>query len=163
LAYAAGIIDGEGCIAIKRTRAEHTNGSRRTPGFHALVQVRMTNREAVDFLHELLGGWTWTEKPRVRNGRPLATWQASDAAAEKALRAVLPYLRVKRGCALNALALRELQADSRLHRTKVIGTREFRNQYGTVRVVETKVLSDDYIAQCDALHARASELNHRGL
>ena len=39
LAYAAGIIDGEGYIGIKKSKAYRRQG-RTTPGYHARIQVR---------------------------------------------------------------------------------------------------------------------------
>lgn len=161
LAYCAGIIDGEGYIEIKR---DEPRRDRKTPSFHARVTVRMVQREAVDFLASTLGGNVRPHAASRENGRPLVSWNVTDAHAERVLRAVLPYLRVKRANAEVVLALRALQAEGRRrHLTKVIGHREFVNAYGTVRLVETRVYSDDFIEACSNLWRRVKQLNARGL
>lgn len=46
LAYAAGIVDGEGYIGVKKSKAYECQG-RSTPGYHALVSVKMVDRAAL--------------------------------------------------------------------------------------------------------------------
>lgn len=155
LAYLGGIVDGEGYIGVKRTAA---HPGRVTPGHHARISVKMNDpAPAVRLLHATFGGRCAPE-----NGRTMLCWQVTDLAAERTLRQLLPYLLVKREQAENALALRELQAASRQHRTKVIGTRRFPNAHGTERNVETRTLSDEYIAACDEHWLRGKSLNGRG-
>jgi len=162
VAYCAGLIDGEGYVGIKRTKAYRVQ-ARATPGYHARISIRMVNEAAIRFLAETLGGWYWAEKAHLANGRPFFAYQATDEAAARILRAVLPYLLVKREAAETVLALRDLQATSRQHRTKVVGTRSFPNQHGAVRTVENRALSDEYVARCDALYERCKELNRVGV
>jgi len=150
LAYLAGLIDGEGYVGIKRSRAYSCQG-RKTKSYHARIQVRMVDREGVVLLAETFGGHLFTEKPHCNNGRPLHCWSTSDRQAELALTALLPYLRVKRRQAKKVLVLRRLQGRSRRHRTKITGYRDFPNQYGTVRRVANKAFSDEYVAWCDRL------------
>ncbi len=161
LAYVAGIVDGEGYIGIKKTRAYECQG-RKTPGYHARIQIRMVSEEAIRFVSETLGGWYYAEKPHCAQGRPLFTFQASDESAAGILRALLPFLRVKRENAETVLALRSLQADSVKHRTKVTGYRNFPNKAGTPRKVRNLALSDEYVAECDRLYLRCKELNAVG-
>ena len=163
LAYCAGLIDGEGCIRIKRTKAYRCQG-KVTQGYHAAIQIRMVDEAAIRFVAETLGGWYYAEKPHLAKGRPLYCYQATDRAAETILRALLPYLRVKRDAAENVLALRALQAESRAHRTKVTGYKQMPHWTGRISVtVPVTTLSDAYIAQCDALYVRSRELNAVGV
>lgn len=162
VSYCAGLIDGEGYIGIKRTRAYACQG-RATPGYHARIQLRMVDEGAIRFLADTLGGWYYREKSHANNGRPLYCWQASDKHAAEVLRAVLPYLRVKRESAETVLRLRDLQADGRSHRTKVVGEKNFPNKQGTVRMVPVTSYSDEYVAACDDLYARCKELNKVGI
>src|SRR3990167_2210675 len=150
IAYCAGLIDCEGYIGIKKSKAYRNLTGRVTPGYHAILMVRMVNEEGVRFLAETLGGWYYPEKPHLKYGRLLHTWQIGHKKAECALRLVLPYLRVKRENAETVIALRELQADGAKHRTKIVGFRDFPNAYGTPRRVANKCFSDEYVAQCDA-------------
>lgn len=158
ISYLAGLIDGEGYIGVKRSGKAY--GDRKTPGYHARIQIRMVDEPAIAFLTETLGGRYYMENPHAAQGRPLFCYQASDAAAERVLRTVLPYLRVKRRSAELVLAFRELQARSREYRTKIVGEKNFPNAVGTVRMVPIRVLSDEYIAMCDDFWSRAKALNH---
>lgn len=162
LAYLAGLIDGEGYVGIKKALAYRCQG-RQTPGYHARIQVRMVDEQAIRHLAETLGGWYYKEKASAAHGRPLYCYQASNKKAEHILRALLPYLRVKTEAAQAVLLLRELQACSSAHRTKIVGYRDFPNSHGTIRRVANKCLSDEYVAQCEALWLRCKELNRVGV
>lgn len=164
IAYLAGLVDGEGCISVKRTSPYRALTGRVNPGYHCSIHVRMVEEAAIAFLRDTLGGWYWLEKTaHSKNGRPLYCWQATDREAESVLRTLLPYLRIKRAAAQNALALRELQATRQQHRTKITGYRNFPNSYGTIRRVANRGYSDEYIAACDALYTKSRQLNRVGL
>lgn len=162
LAYIAGLVDGEAYIGVKRTAAYRCQG-KVTTGFHARIQIRMVDEAAIKFIAETLGGWYYPEKPNAHKGRMLYCYQASDKSAETILRLLLPYLRVKRAVAKVVLSLRDLQAEGRKHRTKVVGMRNFPNKYRTVRMVPVTCLSDEYIALCDSMWDRCSALNRVGV
>jgi hypothetical protein len=162
VAYIAGIIDSEGCIRIKRDRG-YACQDRKTPGYHAALQIRMVDEGAIRFIAETLGGWYFKEKPSAAKGRPLYCWTVSDKNAEHILRTVLPYLRVKRLAAETALALRDLQAECGKHRTKIIGYRNFPNSHGTPRQVANKCFSDEYVQMCEDLYLRCREHNRVGV
>lgn len=160
LAYLAGIIDADGCIRVSR---EKPYNNRATPGYHARVHVRMVERQAVDLLGETFGGHIWKQKPSLERGRPLYVWDISDLKAQHALEALLPYLRVKRAQAENALALRRLRGESRSHRTKVTGQKVMVGQYGQIITTPITCLSDEFVAKCDAFWQRSKELNRVGI
>lgn len=162
LAYIAGLIDGEGYVGIKKSQPYHHLTGRVNPGYHARLGIKMVDEAAIRFIAESLGGWYFEEKRAVGglSKRRLFAYQATDKAAADILRAILPYLKVKRPNAETVLALRELQGTASQHRTKVVGERTFPNQYGTVRTVANKAYSDEYIAACDALWVKCKALNH---
>lgn len=162
IAYIAGIIDGEGYVGIKKTKAYQCQG-RKTPGYHARIQVRMTHEGAISFLVDTLGGSYYREKPHSDRGKPLFCYQASDKKAEFILSTVLPYLKVKLESAATVLSLRSLQSEGPKHRTKVVGHRNFVNSHGTIRVVENKSFSDEYVARCERFYLRCKELNAVGI
>lgn len=159
VAYLAGLVDGEGYIGIKRSKA-YACQQRKTPSYHVRIQVRMVDEGAIRFLSETLGGTYFLEKPHAHGGRPLYCFSASDLKAAHIIRTLLPYLRIKRAVAVVALSLRGLQAEAARHKTKVIGQRSFPNAYGTDRTIDIKCLSDEYISRCQALWDRCSALNH---
>lgn len=162
IAYCAGLIDGEGCIRIKKSKAYECQ-ERKTPGYHAMIQVRMVSRSAIEFLATTLGGWHFVSRSYLESGRPFFNWQMSDKKAEAALRLVLPFLRVKDEQAKLVIALRELQSEGVKHRTKIVGYRDFPNQHGTVRRIANKSFSDEYVARCEELFLACKKLNRVGL
>lgn len=161
LAYVAGLMDGEAYFGIKKTKAYRCQG-RVSCGYHARIQIRMVDEQAIRFVAETLGGWYYPEKPHSAQGRPLFCYQASDASAEAILRALLPFLMVKRSQAETVLEFREWQANSRAHRTKITGYRNFPNSHGTPRQVPNLGLSDEYVAECERLYLACKELNRTG-
>lgn len=156
LAYIAGIVDGEGYVGIKKAKLRKDC---KNPGYHARLQIRMVDEEAIQFIASTLGGWYYPEKPHAKNGKPLFCYQASDKKAGDILKVLLPYLRVKKGPALNVLELRNLQSQGSQHRTKITGTKNFPNKYGTAREVPCLSFSDEYISRCESLYLLAKELN----
>jgi hypothetical protein len=162
VAYCAGLVDGEGCIRIKKSQAYRCQG-RTTPGYHATMMIRMVERAAIEFVADVLGGTIRKEKPHAKSGRAMYTWSISDAKAGAAARSILPYLRVKRRQAELILRLRDLQAESVRYRTKVTGYREFPNQHGTVRIVENRSFSDEYVGWCESMYLESRRLNRVGV
>ena len=158
LAYIAGIVDGEGYVGIKKSPAYKCQG-RKTPGYHARLQIRMVDEDAIQFIASTLGGNYYSEKPHAEKGKPLFCYQASDLRAGEILRTLLPFLRVKKAQALNVLAFRKLQSQGRQHRTKILGYRNFPNSHGTPRQVPNLAFSDEYVQKCESLYLRAKELN----
>src|SRR3990167_9273417 len=147
VAYAAGLVDGEAYIGIKKSKAYKCQG-RTTPGYSAVVQIRMVDEGAIRFFAESFGGWYWKEKPHSHKGRQLFCYQVSDLRAHKTLEILLPFLKVKNHQAQTVLEFRKLQADGKNHRTKITGHRNFPNKYGTNRTVPNLSFSDEYVEQC---------------
>jgi hypothetical protein len=99
VAYAAGFFDGEGHIRIQRH-------SRRGSYMLQISAVQATECP-LPLFQQLFGG---TVKKRVMHYRGTLraqyTWQTSSRSAENALRAMLPYMRVKTDEAELALEFR---------------------------------------------------------
>ena len=93
LAYAAGFIDGEGCIHIARQRRR----GRANVAYRARLTVAQSNREILEYLRDALGEPAHLAKLRrteSQNRQPYAlVWDGRHAGA--VLRKVLPHLRVK--------------------------------------------------------------------
>lgn len=145
LAYLAGLIDGEGYVGIKKSRAKNSI----SPLYHERIQVRMVHEGAIRLLAETLGGNYYREKPHATNGRVLFCYQASDAKAATILEHVLPYLIVKRESALNVLRLRASKNDPRAR---------LRGGMTQRRLMDPAVL-----AEREAIYLRAKELNRVGV
>ena len=162
IAYMAGLVDGEGYIGIKKSKAYKCQ-KRVSPGYHARIQIRMVDEPAIKFIAENLGGWYYKEKPSSKKGKPLYCYQASDKAVEKILEALLPYLRIKKESAKTVLKLRNLQRNSSKHRTKITGYREFTGWHGQPIKIPNLAHSDEYLQKCETLYLRCKELNKVGI
>ena len=94
LAWAAGIIDGEGSIAM--TKAIVGVNRRSTPSFQIRISVRMTHRATVSKLHQLFGGTFKTCKPKIpsRHKRSFE-WYVGDILTQKTLLQIQPFLITK--------------------------------------------------------------------
>jgi LAGLIDADG DNA endonuclease family protein len=88
LAYAAGFIDGEGYIQIKRHK--------KTGHFIDTVRVGQSSREILDFLAKQFGGSVHVMTRAHGNVRQAWVWVIPSRLAEGFVKAIFPYLRVKR-------------------------------------------------------------------
>ena len=100
LAYIAGLVDGEGYVGIKKEKTDYIS-----PYYHANLQVAMTNEDAVKFMAQTLGAKVYVR--RRWNGKTLYICQLSCGKAVRALKLLLPYLRVKKCNTEIILKLRE--------------------------------------------------------
>lgn len=98
LAYAAGIIDGEGSIS-----ASHS--SKCAKNVRIILNVAMCDPSAVVFLQQTFGGNLRREKRMTKSGRPIYSWSLYCRKAASVLQLILPYLRIKRQRAADAIKL----------------------------------------------------------
>lgn len=111
LAYAAGVVDSDGCIAVRKTDyAMRVRRDAGQPVYQPRVTVKQVTPQAVDLMHELFGGYRFTGNSTAKRGRPLLGWDVHSATAVRVCEALLPYLRIKREQALNAIELGRLNA-----------------------------------------------------
>lgn len=95
LAYAAGYVDGEGCLWIGRH-------------WKIGVTVANTHRPTVEWFCERFGGSIIKPRPpRKPNHRPVYAWQVVSRDASQFLRAIAPYMREKTPQALLLIALQQ--------------------------------------------------------
>ena len=100
LAWAAGIIDGEGTVLLAKNKANKTWTLR--------VVVGNTDPRMIAALHDLFGGGVSFTAARKGNWRPVWRWYVYHKKAEACLERVLPWLRVKRDQAELGLQARRL-------------------------------------------------------
>lgn len=100
LAYAAGIIDGEGCISIVRCRRQDV-----ISGYvNALkVSVGMVDDRVVKWLHQRFGGHFRTQRPTETNHKSVFIWLIQATQAQELLIQLLPYLKLKHDQAVLAI------------------------------------------------------------
>ena len=102
LAYFAGIVDGEGCIVIMRSKRQHSTA--RSPSFCALLTVTSTDEWLPHQLRFAFGGTVYLLAPRT-NHRKTWRWDIASKQAMSCLQALLPYLRLKHEQARIAITL----------------------------------------------------------
>lgn len=98
LAWAAGLFEGEGTIAIARRGQDDT--------YRLLVTISNTDEEIIDFFYTRWGGWrqgAYGERP---GRKPAWTWTVAAGRAEGFLRDIAPFLRTERVRRKHRLAVR---------------------------------------------------------
>jgi hypothetical protein len=109
-AYAAGFVDGEGCIAVVRSFVPKVD--RFYYGVHTVVANR--ERSVLDWFQTIWGGWVVdVRRPRGR-ARPSFTWRCPTGLSGKPfLTGIQPWLRLKGKQCENALAMIDLLQQGR--------------------------------------------------
>jgi hypothetical protein len=103
-AYAAGFVDGEGCIAVVRSFVPLRD--RYQYGVHVVVANR--DRDVLDWMQRSWGGWV-VAVARKGGARPMWNWRCpTGLAAKPFLNGIRPWLRVKPLQCDNALAMIDL-------------------------------------------------------
>lgn len=88
VAWAAGIMDGEGCIGVYSGGAD--------AGLRLTVQVGNTDLVMITKLHDMFGGYVSTTMKANKSGKPYYMWRAASGKGDAVLRQLLPYLVTKR-------------------------------------------------------------------
>lgn len=105
LAYLAGIIDGEGNIAI-HTRAAGSQGSV-AQEYKNVMKVANTDLRLLEWIKEKTGAGSIYADRRRGNRRQCYQWFCPSVQAAKILRLVYPYLVIKKEQAELVFAFRE--------------------------------------------------------
>ncbi len=103
LAYAAGIIDGEGCIRL------NTQNGRPT----LRVQVTNTKSELIVLFHKWFGGYVWINRKKGSSAKDSYVWEQAARQGAEVLVQVLPYLRLKRRQAEIVLEVQAMKTGKR--------------------------------------------------
>ena len=153
LAYCAGIIDADGTIGIKKsTYAMRVTKDCQQAVYSERVCVKQVERQAIDLLHELFKGYRARQKASAEKGKPLEAWQVTDLNASVCLKAILPFLRIKKQQAINCLELRKVKNKSKKDRVA-----KGRGHAGSAS------RKPEASTEMERLYLRAKELNHVGI
>lgn len=90
IAWAAGFLDADGCFRISKS----PQGTLRTRQYQALVTATQVDPTPIFLLKDWFGGHVYTVH-RKRPAMDQYVWSATSQIAVKAIRLVLPHLRVK--------------------------------------------------------------------
>ena len=88
LAYAAGLIDGEGCIEIRSPRKYKHGGT----SYSMHVSVAMTDLAPIEFLSINFGSVVEVKKTRTSTGRIVYRWSLTSHKAKNFLILIQPYI-----------------------------------------------------------------------
>lgn len=106
LGYIAGLVDGEGNINISTAFCV---GKSKSLSYHARVVITNTNELLMVWLLESLGGTIENRRHRKPNWKPSWNWAVYGDNAASLLKAIKPYLVIKKDQATLAMQLRSLQ------------------------------------------------------
>jgi hypothetical protein len=108
-AYAAGFVDGEGCIAVTRSFV----AARDKYAYSVAVVVTNRDREVLDWMRSVWRGCVVASSDAGGHALPSWAWRISGTGSEWFLRGIRPWLRIKPRQCDNALAMIEVIKRSR--------------------------------------------------
>lgn len=103
LSYAAGFVDGEGCIRISKRNPR--NG--RSTSYNLLVMVTQKDGEIMDWFYGNFGGMVYLKNKDTYGSDWIYEWRLNELQAYKFLKELLPFLRYKRKQAELAIQFQE--------------------------------------------------------
>jgi hypothetical protein len=139
-AYAAGFVDGEGCIAVTRSFSAQRDR------FSYSVVVVVVNRErlVLDWMRDTWSGWVVRMSAPQGNARESWAWRSrTGTQAEPFLTGIRPWLRMKVAQCDNALAMIEVIRRSRY-------------------TLGRKSMPPEWLHEQEARYWRQRQINHRG-
>lgn len=120
LAWVAGLIDGEGCIYIRKRTEKAPSRKERSPSYALSLTVKMTHKPTIEELKNIFGvGRIHRETPGKLNKKVSWRWAVSTQEGADILRMILPYLKVKREEAELAIEFSEVSKRSSFGRNTV--------------------------------------------
>ncbi len=111
-AYLAGMVDGEGCFSLYRTKSSGGGGTIRAYYWKAVLRVTNTEMSIMTWLVDTFGGCIGTHFNASQRTRPIHQWKASPNLMRTLLPGMLPFMVIKRRHAeitLEALRLIKLR------------------------------------------------------
>lgn len=91
-AYLAGVVDGEGCIGINKTRNKSVR--HKHPYYQVRLRIAMTTEEPIKSIESWCGGIVSLTK-RKGSHKPIYEWFLLNDKAITVLKIIKPYLKVK--------------------------------------------------------------------
>jgi len=118
-AYIAGLVDGEGCIAITRRKLKKLKNDKWY--YEPQVIISNTKKDMVNFCVSHYGGWIASAIGRIgnRDYKRIYHWKITGEDMRQLLREVLPYLILKRRQARIVLHFPCYRYRGRYKRTKI--------------------------------------------
>ncbi len=113
LAYFAGIVDGEGCVAIRDTKYKSKKTGEITRLFFLSVIVTNASLKLLERFKHYFGGHIAIRKKAKKHHQQTYGWHLGYRAGAAFIKRLLPYLEIKKEQAILSLRCQEMR-DSRL-------------------------------------------------
>ena len=156
LAYLAGVMDSDGYFTIKRdSYGLWVIGDRVNVSYYERVGIKQTSPMAIDLIKELFGGYRNIQKPNAEKGKPLHGIQLTNLQAYKFIKAIYPYLRIKKKQAEILLELRKKLKEPK----KEIRHHKINSQWGKKIKVGRRCWSKEQINYFEKLRKEVKSLN----
>ena len=140
LAWAAGIIDGEGTVSFTVRKAKSYQKSKR---IQPIVEVEITSKEIVFLLQSWFDGFVWCRQRRKNTYSNVWLWRISSRKALNCIKNIFPYLRIKKSQAETIFKFYDLgihhgkknfgQSKIMIRREKLLKTMRYLNLKGQKR------------------------------
>ena len=116
-AYLAGTIDADGFISVGRKTSYFRKSDGKKSTYYVVKSgLSETSPIVPDLLHKTFPGWRGSHQPKNPLHKRWYIWQAVNSKAEGPLRALIPYLGLKRKQAILALSLIEITREQSVGR-----------------------------------------------
>ena len=97
-AYVAGLFDGEGSIQYKQIMKKRGKDKKAYPTCEVRMEINMTDRSIIQWIHDVLGVGTFSKKPpgRGQMGKKMQyRWRCGFRDAYYVAKLIWPYAQVK--------------------------------------------------------------------
>jgi hypothetical protein len=154
LAYLAGVIDSDGCIAILRHQARESNQSIR-PTYDLKIIINQADGGAINYIRGIYGGTVTSQFSYA--GTIIYTWRLNHEKSGELCKQLIPYLRIKKKQA-------EIAVQFWYYKQKCESIRKFlmaKHSDGFDSIGRRKPIrsfSDEQLAKMHELHLKIREL-----
>jgi len=157
LAYLAGVMDSDGYFTIKKSTYQvRVTKDSKNPVYFEKCGIKQVQPEAVSLIHQNFGGYYRIEKPSSKNGKPLHSISLSNLKAHVFIKAICPYLRIKKKQAKILLDLRKSLKEGK----KGVGEKfSQKSRWGTMMMSQRTAVSPKQILHRENLIKEIKSLN----
>jgi len=142
LAYLAGVMDSDGSFGMRRTTYGMRKRGEQTPVYSERVKLAQVVPVVPLMLKEIFCGHFCITKPYAKKGQPLYRWEGTQKVAARCIKALYPYLRIKKRQAEILIKLRENKNAQKPSRWRTDSDRERLLAYWEDLFQEIRKLND---------------------
>lgn len=157
LAYLAGVMDSDGYFTIRKSTYQiRVTKDSKNPVYFEKCGIKQVQPEAVKLIYENFGGYYHVEKPSAKKGKPLHSVSLSNLKANAFIKAIYPYLRIKKKQADILLSLRRSLKEGKKGRGEKFSQK---SRWGTQMMTQRTAVSPEQISYRETLVKSIKSLN----